>query len=45
MGGIIVYDSYANLTGCSKIVEYWGEQDRRKVDTRILFTQQETKTM
>ena len=23
MNGIIVYDSYASLTGCNKIVEYY----------------------
>lgn len=45
MGGVIVYDSYAKLSGCTKIVEYWATQDRRKVDTRVLFSQQEAKTL
>lgn len=45
MGGVIVYDSYAKLTGCTKIVDYWAAQDRRKVDIRILFSQQEAKTL
>ena len=45
MGGVIVYDSYAKLTGCTKIVEYFAAQERRKVDTRVLFSQQEAKTL
>ena len=45
MGGVIVYDSYAKLTGCTKIVDYFASQERRKVDTRVLFSQQEAKTL
>ena len=42
---MIVYDSYAKLAGCTKIVEYWASQEPRKVDTRILFSQQEVKVL
>ena len=43
MGGIIVYDSYAKLTGCEKIVQYFSERTLPKVNPYILFTKEEAK--
>ena len=43
MGGIIVYDSYAKLTGCEKIVKYFDEKKDEKIDPYKLFSHQETK--
>ncbi len=40
MGGTIVYDSYAELTGCQKIVDYHHEQKLKqnfKINPYILF--------
>lgn len=43
MNGIIVYDSYAKLTGCEKIVNYFQNKTYEKIDHTILFSKEETK--
>jgi hypothetical protein len=43
MGGVIVYDSYANLTGCEKIVNHFKHHSLPKVNPNILFSKEETK--
>lgn len=43
MGGTIVYDSYAKLTGCEKIVQYFSERSLRKVNPYLLFSKEEAK--
>ena len=43
MGGIIVYDSYAKLTGNTKITDYHNNKQVDKVDPYILFEQAEVK--
>lgn len=43
MNGTIIYDSYAKLTGCEKIVNYHSSQLQHKIDTKILFKKDETK--
>ena len=43
MNGIIIYDSYAKLTGCEKIVKYFEERKYSKVDHNILFSKDEVK--
>lgn len=43
MNGIIVYDSYAKLIGCEKIVNYFENQVYQKIDQNILFSKDETK--
>ena len=43
MNGVIIYDSYAKLTGCEKIVKYFEERTYEKVDHNILFTKDEVK--
>lgn len=45
MGGIIVYDSYAKLTGCEKIVNYFEERACPQVDVNVLFSKEEVKTI
>ena len=43
MNGIIVYDSYAKLTGCEKIVNYFQDKRYEKVNQNILFSKDEIK--
>ena len=43
MGGILVYDSYARLVGCSKIEEYYAKTIPVKVHTDTVFSKQEIK--
>ena len=43
MGGTIVYDSYAELTGCEKIVQYFAGRPLPKVNPYILFSKEEAK--
>ena len=43
MDGIIVYDSYARMTGCEKIVNYHNGKEAYKVDQNILFSKEEAK--
>ena len=43
MGGTIVYDSYAELTGCEKIVQYFSGRPLTKVNPYILFSKEEAK--
>jgi len=43
MGGVIVYDSYAKLTGCEKIVNYFSSKTLPKLNPYILFSKEETK--
>ena len=41
MNGIIVYDSYALMTGCTKIVDYLKKAKQNKIDPYILFDKKE----
>ncbi len=41
MNGIIVYDSYALMTGCTKIVDYHKKAIQSKIDPYILFDKSE----
>ena len=43
MGGTIVYDSYARLTGCDKIEQYFETRPKTKVNPYILFPKEEVK--
>ena len=43
MNGIIVYDSYAKLTGCEKIVQYFENKETLKLNQNILFPKDEAK--
>lgn len=43
LGGMLVYDSYAELFGCDKIEKYFMDKDIDTVNPYILFTKQETK--
>ena len=43
MNGVIIYDSYAKLVGCEKIVEYFQNKTFEKINPNILFTKEETK--
>lgn len=43
MNGIIVYDSYAKITGNTKIVEYFENQSLKKVNPYFLFDENEVK--
>jgi hypothetical protein len=43
MGGVIVYDSYAKLTGCEKIVNYFNSRVPPKLNPFILFSKEEVK--
>lgn len=43
IGGTLVYDSYANMTGNEKIVEYFSQTPLEKVDTNFLFSKEEVK--
>jgi hypothetical protein len=43
MGGTLVYNSYAQLSGCKKIEEYWADRNLKKVQTDILFSKNECK--
>jgi len=43
MGGTIVYDSYAQLTGCEKIEQYFATSRKTKVNPYILFSKEEVK--
>ena len=43
MGGTLVYNSYAQLSGCKKIDEYWADRNLKKVQTDILFSKNECK--
>jgi len=43
MGGVIVYDSYAKLTGCEKIVNYFESRVLPKVNPYHLFSKEEVK--
>ena len=41
MNGIIIYDSYAKLTGCDKIVNYFENKTYEKIDPNSLFSKEE----
>jgi hypothetical protein len=43
MGGTIVYDSYARLTGCEKIEQYFSTCQKTKINPYILFSKEEVK--
>ena len=43
MNGIIVYDSYAKITGNKKIVDYFENQKIKKVNPFVLFDENEVK--
>ena len=43
MNGIIVYDSYAKITGNTKIVEYFHNQSFKKVNPYFLFDENEVR--
>ena len=43
MGGILVYDSYAKMKGCTKIEEYFAQRPPQKVSTDTLFSKAESK--
>ena len=43
MNGVIVYDSYARLTGNTKIVEYFENKQLKIVNPYILFDENEVK--
>jgi hypothetical protein len=43
MGGILVYDSYAKMKGCTKIEEYFATRPPQKVSTDVLFSKTESK--
>lgn len=43
MGGLVIYDSYAELTGNEKIVQYFEENKPKNIDPYILFSKEEIK--
>ena len=43
MGGLVIYDSYAELTGNDKIVKYFEENKPESIDPYILFSKEENK--
>ena len=43
MGGVLVYDSYAKMKGCTKIEEYFAQNPPQKVSTDTLFNKAESK--
>ena len=43
MGGLVIYDSYAELTGNDKIVKYFEENKPELIDPYILFSKEEVK--
>jgi len=43
MGGTVIYDSIAKLTGCEKIETYFAEKGIETIDHHVLFSKEETK--
>jgi len=41
MGGVVVYDSHAELTGNEKIIKYFEENPPVKMDPYIIFGKEE----
>jgi hypothetical protein len=40
LGGILVYDTYARITGCPKLVKYYEENVATKVNPYIIFSKE-----
>ena len=41
LGGILVYDSYARITGSTKLTEYYDKNPLCKVDPYIIFSKEQ----
>lgn len=40
LGGILVYDAHAKITGALKLSQYYNEHSRQKVNPFILFSKE-----